>query len=676
MKIKASALLSFTTEQLWNTLAGNFTLVFDDGQEVATNDKETVYSSYFWEMHRETNAKLYADHHVSSVLKGGRLQSSTHLRLLGRITKSIFEQTSGRFATEEEKRRYLYDYIARMGYEMTNNLYNAMVHRLEEYVGSLDITDFHEVLNHPIIKEAYEELQPTVSSIDNTYKAITSTLRDKHLLGHNPLSQLTRAGLVNDKQLQQCLGPRGFITDIDSIQFKTPVLRGYTEGIRRFYDSAIESRSAAKSLIFSKAPLQDTEYFSRRLQLISMALENLHMGDCGSTRYLRWKVQGKEVVGGEVVYQGDLGLLLGKYFLDEKTGSLRQIEESDTHLIGKTIQMRSVIHCRHPDPSGVCSVCFGGLSMAVPENSNLGHMCSTFVTQQSSQAVLSVKHLDGSTVIEGITLSDGEKQFVKVSADGNSYLLADGLKNKKVSVVIPPGKADEKPVNITDVYEVDDVKSLIISRVSEISAIQVVVSDGVRVFEDTIKTMVDRRMASMTHDLLQQIKDKGVTVDDHGNYVIAMDGFDWTKPILSLPLKHFNMSDHSKDIATLLEGTVKQIMDRDRSVYPESMLGDLFILVNRRLAVNLAPLEVVLYTAMVVSAANFDYSLPKPWTSSGVGVMKKTMAFRSLSAAMAFQEHKDTLYSPESYVLSNRPEHVLDAILMPREVIAANIRQR
>lgn len=671
IKIQAKRLLDYTTEQLWDILDGPMVLQFDDG-EIETNAHETLYSSYAWDAHRKyPGAPLLKAHHVNTLLNGARLNSGTHLSLIGRAVWHVYDHVS--MSLDPQSKLKLRYELAEMAYRITNAMYNDLSYRLEAHVMSLDILDFHQVYTHPKIEKMRKELTPTYESIANSYKTITDVLRNDTLMYGNTLSKFSRSSLASENQMHQCLGPRGFITDTDSLQFETPVLRSYSEGLRNFYDSAIESRSAAKSLFFSKAPLQDTEYFSRRLQLVAMSLENLHHTDCGTGRYMRWTVRGKETLDGKTVYDGDLKLLVGKYYKDEETGQLKQIQASDTHLVGKKIEMRSVLHCAHPDPRGVCSVCFGGMSDSIPPNSNLGHMCSTFLTQKSSQSVLSVKHLDSSATVESIVLSDSDKQYLKVADDGNSYLLADRLKGKKISLVIPAARA----ANITDVRDAENVHQLVITRISELEEIGIIVNDGKVISEGpAINVTVERRQASMTYEMLQHIRDNGWSVDDYGNYVIDMKGWDWSVPILTLPLKHFNMSDHSKDIAKLLEGSVKEIMVRDRYVNPDSMLGELFTLVNRKLSVNIAPLEVTFYTAMIVSAESCDYSLPKPWQMGGVGVMKKTMIYRSLAAAMAFENHVKVILNPESFALTNRVEHVFDTILMPREVLAHGTRHR
>lgn len=681
MRIHARTLLGIPIPKLWDVLTGSFTLVMDDG-EIETHYKSVLFSAYVWEFHRQfqngglgiapkQNPPLLLKHHVASVLGDQRLGSKTHLKLIGNTLWSLYDWASvGLTESEKEDLRFR---LARLSYQITNQIYNDLSYRLEEYVTSLDIVDFINAKKHPRIAEAQAKLEPTQASIDNMYQAITDTLGKDETIFDNPISKIFRSGLASDKQLHQCLGPRGYITDIDSLLFNKPVLTGYLEGLGRFHDSLIESRSAAKSLMFSKGMLQDTEYFSRRLQLVSMAVENLHHTDCGTGRYLRWTVRGKEVdENGVTVYNGDLKHLAGKHYVDEQ-GRIQTVSESDKHLIGKKINLRSVICCQHPDPAGVCSVCFGTMSELIPPGSNLGHMCSTYMSQQSSQAVLSVKHLDGSSVVEAIILSDNEKLFMVVGPDNNSYHLARSLKNHKSVHLMIPG---DRATNLIDVYEVKEIDRLAITRVTELKTIGLKINDGRAYSEEYMDVSLGKRFSSLTHGMLDYIKLKGWTVDDRGNYLIDLCDWDYSKSFATLPMRHFNMGDHSKDISKLLESRVDDTLTRDKFTYPNAMLVDLFTLVNAKLSVNLAVLEVTMYAAMVTSASNYDYGLPKPWTTEGVGVMRNTMSYRSLSATMAYQHQANMILSPHSYILTNRVDHVFDGVLMPREVVAAGLRKR
>lgn len=660
IRINARSLLAFDSIALWDILTGKFTLVFDDG-ELEVTARETLYSFYAWNLHREyPNTPLLKKHHVKTVIGDKRLGSNTHLELLGNCAWSVYDTyinylpASGWEMAENELR----DKIAKRVYQITNEMYSDLSHRLEEFVVSLDITDFINVISHPSIKKANDEVVATKQSIEETYSAIKDTLFNSPDLDKNPLALAARSSLVSIGQTLQCIGPRGYLTDTDSNEFPTPVLRGYTQGMRKFIESFIESRSAAKSLIFSKSPLQQAEYFSRRLQIMSQVVQNLHYGDCGSTQYSLWKVRDEVKVNGVVKRPGDLKQLVGKHYLDND-GVLKTIYSDSKELIGRTLKLRTVIHCGHPDPYGICSVCFGELSLSVPAKTNIGQMCCTSLAQKSSQNVLSVKHLDGSSVIAGIEIIGVERDYLSVASDDNSYMLSDKLKGKHVTLVI---RADQA-TNITDIMDVGDIESLNITRVSELSEIGIMVkiADGVHI--ESFDVTLNDRKASMTHSLLRYIRSHNWGVDDKGNYTIEMADWDWSKSILTLPLKHFNMSDHSKDIASMIESSVDKLHERDNIVSADNALVELFDLVNDKLSVNIAVLDVVLYGTMIVSAEGRDYSLPKPWTDNGLGIMRMSMANRSLSAAMAYEGHRDVLVSPISYISSNRVDHPFDRLL-------------
>ena len=672
IKIRARKLLGMSTDDLWNTLTGRFILIMDDGAEVETNCRETVFSSYAWEFHRQYDkTPLLAKHHVRDVLGKKRYGSSTPLDLLGNCMWSVYEVYGDAVGRDK---------LAERIYQLNNLIYNEMSYRCEEYVGSMDILDWIEVLDHPKIIAMKEKVKDAVNKtpdeggrmIKEAYGVIDDVLSNGVDLPMNTVSRALRSKLVNANQVQQSIGPRGYLTDIDSDQFRYPIIPGYVEGIRSLYDSVIESRSAAKALQFSKSPLQEAEYFSRRLQLMCQTVRNLHQNcDCGTTEYLGWTIRGKEKNDeGDETFGGDLPLLVGKYYIDEKTGGLRVIR-NDKHdqenLIGKRLRLRSVLHCAHPDPYGVCATCFGELSLSVlDDRTNLGHMCCTSMTQKSSQSVLSVKHLDSSAAVEPASLTLEEKKFFKISADGMSYLLADRLKGKSVKLIIPAMFAP----NITDVLANHAIDDLNIRQVSEMREIAVQVKEGNVEFDpEKVNTSKDRRLASLTYPMLRHIRKMRWDFNANNDYVIDMTGWDWSEPVMTLPLIHFNMSDHSKDIASHLESSKKEMEKRDKDVSPDAFLVELYNLVNDKLTVNLAVLEVVLYGAMIISAEHGDYRLPKPWTDRGLGVMDMTMDRRSLSATMAYEGHYDVFISPESYTKKNRPDHPMDALICPVEVL-------
>lgn len=664
--IKARSLLSFSTEELWNMLEGSFRLRFDadengNEEEIVTNSKETLYSSYGWDFHRKFPlTPLLKKHHVQTVIGKNRLGSRTHLNLLGNIAWSTYFTYKG-------QQYPTIDILAKMIYEITNLIYVDLSYRQEAHVVSLDILDFIEVIHQPEAIEVMTDIEASQKGIDKAYGVFKDILYSPTAIPNNPISQAVRANLVNINQVLQCVGPRGFVTDVDSNIFKIPIMRGFVQGLRSIYDLMIESRSCAKALFFAKAPLQEAEYFARRLQLLCQTVKNLHHVDCGSTKYLLWNVKPPIIENGKVIFPGDLQTLEGKFYLDEENKVLKSIKLTDAHLYGKTIKMRSVIAgCSHPDPDGVCAVCFGELSYSVPENTNLGHMCCTHLTQQSSQSVLSVKHLDGSAGAETIVLSTEASKYLKVPKEGNSYLLLDKIRHLKPVLVF----ASQEVAGLTDVDLVDDVTTLTITRISEIESMSIQITDEHGVIEYIpITVAISKRHASMTYPFLKHIKENRWYSDDKGNYRISMEGWDYTQEFLTLPLKHVSMSEHSNELAEIIESSVTKMRERDHVQNPQAVLVELSDVVNSRLKVNLAVLEVILYGACIVSMKDSNFSLPKTWTHSELGVSDITINGRSMAASLAYEKQKDAIFNAASFRHGFRPNHPLDCLIRPREVI-------
>ncbi len=537
LKINARKFLNFTTEELWNNLSGEFIVLFQDG-EIKTNYKEIVYSSYAWDYHRKyNNTPLLIKHHVKSVIKDKRLSSNTHLDLIGACLWSVYDQ----YKSSVNDRIALLDDLAKQAYEIVNYLYNDLTYRLESYVTSIDILDFLEVTNHPKIVKSMQDLTADQDSIGICYNEILSVINNPNELEDNALAKTVRSRIVNTNQVLQCVGPRGYITDIDSHQFmKKPIIRGYVHGIRSLYDSMIESRSASKALAYSQETLQSSEYFSRRQQLVCQNLKNLHMGDCGSDQYLTWTVRDAKYEGVTKIRDCDLFTIDGKYYLDEETNTLKIVHVNDKHLINKTIKLRSIVAgCKHPDPYGVCEVCYGETALAIPAKTNLGHAACVSLTEKISQTVLSTKHLDTTAVIEGIVLKPHDKKYLSAPVNGNIYYLNKELHNKNVHLQF----SSDSAMRLTDINIVDDIKKINISRMSEIEVITLVISDNKHIDVIPLTVSVNKRLSNLTHDLLLHIKKKGWNISPEGFYDIDMNNWDYSKPILSLPMRHINMGD-------------------------------------------------------------------------------------------------------------------------------------
>ena len=630
-----------SVEQLWNLGDGPLTIIFDDGV-LETTARETIFSAYLWKYHRVyPGFPILKSHHIAGRRLGGR----THLDVMAEIMWDCHDtyNSAGTPVNVE--------HLTKLAYEITNEIYNDFTYRLEEYVTSISILDFIEVVEHPAIKEANANVEESQQSIDDTYAVIRSTLLAKDELVTNPIAKSAKSGLSSMGQIQQCVGPLGYRTEINSTVFRQPVLRGFVAGLTDLYSAMVESRSASKALMFAKDPLADSQYFNRKMQLLCGVLKNLHMGDCGTVVTIPWRVRA-----------ADLKTIDGKNYV--VGNEIRRVSRKDKSLIGTVINMRSVFGCAHTDPYGVCSTCFGDLSLSIPANTILGHVSSTVLCEKVSQIVLSTKHLDGSATVDKFYISEYDRQFIENGRDPNVLKLARTLKGRKVKLYV---LADEAK-NLTDVTNVPDVRSLSIGRTSNLRDVQFGVEGPTGEVTGVVSVSMDSRLSSMTHELLAHIKKTDWTLTPQGDYIIDLTEWDFDKPLFELPLKHINMLDFMNSIEAMVKSASKvkgkkslTLCDYDT---PHKALVDFHDLVMSKLEINLAHLENIVYSTMITSSERYDYSLPQLGTPVEFGAYGTNMLMRSLGTTMAFQNQAAAILDVKSYVSDNRPDGPLDAMLM------------
>lgn len=654
----ARNLIGVSAVDLINMLPPKLEIIFEDGVALSTTNRKIIYSSYFWLMHGNyPNTPITSNHFVESVLKGKPLESNTHIKLLGQIFKDVAEVYQ--LNTPESK-----EHLLELVYIITNNINNEVSKIAESYVTSIDILDFIEVAEFPSIKQIIDNTLPNQESIAKTYATVNDIINTDPDLYNNALVRAIKTKMVNSNQVAQCVVVRGFLTEVDGSILRTPVLSNFTRGMGTLYNFIAESRSAAKSYYFSESPLQDAEYFARRLQLLCMTVEKIHYSDCGSDQYMHWRIAPPTVNDkGVKVYQGDLVFMIGKYYYDPESGGLKQITHDDPLLYNKVLKIRSVLFCKHKDSHSVCEVCFGALAKNVSRFANIGHLCCATMTQQTSQSVLSTKHLDASSVSTNITLTEVTSRYLTTNKAKNAYILRKDLKDKRPMITISRDEA----MGLTDILSIDDVANINPVRVSSIDCIDI--STIVDKEEMTMNIFVsqDNRYAVLTSEFLTYLKEHRWKTDPRNNFVFDLIGWDYSLPIMKLPDMEYSFSDHSHQIATIIESNMKNIADRLKPHSPVSTLQELFNLVNTKLNVNLAALEVIVYASMTTAKNHYD--LARNHHSPVLGIADFIIKNRSLGAAYAYEDQLGTITSPRSFFKLGRPDSVFDVFIAPFEVI-------
>ena len=667
MRILARKLLTIPADELHQHITGEFTLLMDDG-EIATNAKETIISRYFWDIHNKyPELPLKIKHHIHYHLNGKKLKNKTHTKVISAIADDWYSQYEHLSLMDERAFTDLKLDMLKFQYKATNNYYNGLIKLARTHTVSLDITDIVNIINNPKIKKIRAEGDYSQSGVKQIHKDILEEILNDEELSKNNIAHLLRAGLIKDSQLCQCIGPYGYPKDIDNYIFHYPIKRGFAEGFLDFYDSLTESRSASTSLHYAKSHLSNVEYFSRKAQLNGMNATTIHPGDCGSTQYIPWEIRNEK----------DLEILEGIYYLDEtpskniadvaKPPQLKYIVGDEMHLIDRVINIRYVAGCMHPDPNGFCSTCFGRLSRNAIQGTVIGQQVCATLGGQVTQTVLSTKHVLTTAIASALKLIGNQTKFFVLSDHDQGYKLSPRFSKKDMKIIIPKSSM----LSITQITNTIDLDKASISRITDISEIKIEypakVGDEDAVIQDDVRLEYQGRRMHASREMLKYIRNNHLSLDERNNYVVDMSDWDYNKDLFLCLEKQFSTVDFSKGIENILESKMVNKSKRDNQT-PADFIKEFVDYVSTRITLPLSVLMTIAYSAMIVSRKNGDYALPKPWTEASIGMLDDTMAHRSLGVLMAFQGQAKVLTRAESFVNTNRLDHVFDYMLLPQEV--------
>lgn len=674
-------LMTKTPDQLNRELPDAISVTFDDGKTGIYHRRKILFSAMFWGYYRHfSNVPVTEVAMVETLMKGKPLNAKTSVEFQTRIARTIGEYNieakrrslagSGEMffdMSDPEVKRALF----RLNDETRNLAYNYLNSLSQAYVNSIDWMDFVEIMEHPELIGVIAKVQQNASSvtIELAYKEIKEFLLKNEDLKNNPVVRAVRSGMVNMNQVMQCVGIRGVPTEVNGALLREPIKTNYTLGMNDIYSYTADSRSAAKALYNSERPLEEAVYFSRRLELLCMTVETIAAGDCGSQDYVEWRVRGREFDEyGLQSYPGDMAFLVGKHYLDESSGQLRTISVQDAQeraeeFRGRKLLLRSAHRCKHPDPHVVCETCFGALSSNVPPKANLGHLCSATMTQQTNQSVLSTKHLDASAVALAIVLSAIARRHFDLNDTRNGYKLRADLVGKPVMMYV----SRDQVYGMTDITTARSLEDLSPSRISSIETVLIERDADGLILRDEIIVSQSKRKASFTMAFLRYLREHGWSSDDRGNFVIDLSKWHNQEAIAMLPDMEYSFSDHAKQIAELIESSQKKAAARQHGSNPDAVLKELFQLVNSKLAVNIACLEVIVYAAMNYGPG--DYRLARNSPTACMGVSELTIRHRNISHAYAYEGISKTIMNPETFFPENRTDSVLDVFFAPFQMM-------
>lgn len=657
-KLHVRDLLSMTEDQVWQLPLGTYEVTTEQPTVLKLKARQLITSWYFLCLHRDYPKMRILDHHI---FIQESFSKSENLRLYSNAMYEHFLQYG-----DGPERESLWLSIM----EHNNYLYNAITGRCREYTTSGNILDFIDISQHPEIVEANNIAKAKLKAgrgdpqavVDEVYNVITRVVFNCKTLDNNAVVRALRIGLTSIDQPNQIVGPRGFMTDVDSNIFPVAIWDGFLEGMTQFVDILKESCSAKKAATFSKHPLRIVEWFNRKMQLICENVEHLVPGTCDTTRTLTIKVDKRL-----------FDTMEGKFYLKED-GNMGLIHSGAKDLIGKTLQVYSPLMCAHRGFNSVCYRCFGLTSLSIPHSSNLGHVSSTELCEPGSQLVLSVKHYDGSSKVTEIRLRGEEEAFMSVGTKTGTLLFRKHIAKTKPKLILDVEPKDAMGAGGLNSLDSESlVSNIAIQRITSFKNITLRVPTTVGYTDHILSTSVGKRIGSLSREMLDYIRKERFTIDESGNYVIDLHKWNFDDVAIVLPLKHVNMLDIMGGIENFIRSvssTVKAEEGLDHSAMlceydnPSEAMMDFCYLVSERLRVNWAHLEVIALAHMCPADDQDDYRIPDINRPEEFRVYDDIMQNRSHAQTYAYQYHDQIVQDPLSYTRKTRDAHILDPVIL------------
>lgn len=544
--------------------------------------------------------------------------------------------------------------------DIFESIYNDLIYNNLKYVTTLNIKDFLAIQTKPALLESIQRVRVDrdLESVENTYAVLDEIMHNDPDLRNNPIARGYVAGTLSVNQVKQLLASRGYVTEIDSSIFKYPIATGFVLGMENMYDLAVESRSGAKALYLSSRVIALAEYFAREMQLVTMTITSLIDGDCGNKDYIEWTVREDYYEGTEL--KSEFKNLIGAHYFED--GNEYVITAKDRHLIGKTIKLRNIMRCKLHNEAHVCTGCFGGLSSNVPKHANLGHLALVIMTAVISQLILSTKHITKSASSDSVVLDDATRAYFIIRNKDTYVFRANTINKKRYSyaVCIP----QDQGFGLSTIAASADIRKLNLSRVSKLEMITLTKTDQNGVVEEIpISVKQGNRSGRFTYEFLEHLKQYGCTLDDQDRLVIGLDNWKTGVPFITLPQVEFSYID----LANAIKAEFKY-MKTDPGT-PEAFLHKIYNIVNSKLSVNIALLEVIVMAFIAKDPDNGDYSTGRNSPTAKPAKLGDILTSRSLGGAYAWERGINTLLSPVGYYGNNAIDHPLDVLVRPNETL-------
>lgn len=317
--------------------------------------------------------------------------------------------------------------LADMIFQISNNIVTdyALILGLSINIETfMHMANKNERFNEIIRTKLDETMQPT------EIEAILDKLSEEQIqilmTEDNMLQPFLKSGSgIKPKQLAEFSISGGLKPDLTGNTIPKPINSNLiVGGLNSVSNYFIDATSGRKSLIMNKSVMGTSGYFSKKVMLLATTRDLDRTGvACNTLHPLEITIEDGE----------EFSRLVDRYYRPRGSRQYRLIKETDTHLIGQTIFLKSPLTCA--SNHGICHECYGRM-YNVNYNMNVGSYAGAITTEPINQSILSSKHLL-TTISQVITFEPVfDKFFTLVANEIHINSTTEDVDLTKYSLVI------------------------------------------------------------------------------------------------------------------------------------------------------------------------------------------------------------------------------------------------
>lgn len=664
--ITVRRLFSFNYEVI-NKLSKNISLRLDDGYIIENvSYKKIIIYRYLLNFIGKYDLQIDRDLWIDNFLVNGYFSNKTYLNLYSVVLEKVVKPHLQKYGNNDIMATLFEDMYLTI--DLINNKLNAFI---SPYVATLDIFTLLKVQFNKKLIDTMAEVSknPSPEGVLKSYDVFDEIIREPRYRSFS-ITLLYLSKTASEGQVKQMFGCRGYITELNNKIFKIPMTNSFLLGFKNPYESTIESRAGTKALSLSGKAIEDTEYASREISLATMTVEGIYHGDCGKPVYVDFYVKGDIFDDDDnMISKSDIPNLVGKRYLDIKDNVEKIITKKDTHLENGYIRLRSAVYCGLSDKKKICSACIGAIGDTILPTDNLGNLAGNETARASSQGLLSAKHLLMTAVMARIRLVTLAKKYFLVRSD-EFLLFKANILNKKIKEVYLKVKQSEA-WGLDTLSRVSDIFSININKVSRISTITLVFQGANSIEEVELDIKSGSSYTHFTLEALNHIREVGYKSPDEDHFLINVNKFDNKKPMFKYDKIEFNLALLNRDFKSMLKTRKYIYVDGVmRSEFtPDVLVQNLFDLLNSKLNINIALIEIIVYAFTVKDLNSNNYDLGRGAVSRDVVGFKGAIDNRSIGSSYGWDDLQGKVLNPILYDTRNKPSTPLDVLLKPYEVI-------